>query len=308
MLVYAFSCNHAKSLSALMTEHAPGLRIDWVGTGPCGRTDEDNARIVAAFLQGEVDVLVQVNMAAEGFNSVAVCVIVDLSLTGFGPQKLQAYGRGTRYYHELPLTIFIPTDSNMAPLAPQKHGIFDLPVDTVPPSQKCDCCSQCPQCEHHDERPEALPKIEVVNALLIGGMDYEPSMDMVLGVAPSVSRYIGRPLDPASNESDRQMIKQALMDYHHAVKAETSERMLLEHWPGRIKKAVGRVARNVLLIRDGAVDGARLGDVCRALNGRWKGTHADHDAMTVAEFEAKFRWLDEINAAIMDGQVPRWLA
>lgn len=308
MLVYAFSCSHAKSLSSLMANHAPGLRVDWVGTGPCGRTDEDNARLTAAFLGGDLDALVQVNMAAEGFNSVAVCVIVDLSLTGFGPQKLQAYGRGTRYYHGLPLWIYVPTDSNVAPLAEQKHKIFDLPVDTVPPSDKCECCELCPDCEHHREEPKPLPTLEVLNALLIGGTDYEPSAETVSGVAPTLARHMGRPLDPTTNEEDRQVIRQALIDYYQSIRSTQSEHMALAEWPARIRKAVGQVARNVLLVRDGYVESSRLGDLCRALNGRWKFTHTEHDAMTAAEFEAKYRWLDEVNAEIIARRIPRWLA
>src|SRR4030095_11251133 len=125
---------------------------------------------------------------------------------------------------------------------------------------------------------------------------------------PAFSRYRGEPLDPADNAAHFLMIRQALIDYYRSVESIESEQMRLERLQGLIHTDIGRVARNVLLVRDGYVEGSRLGDLCRALHSHWKFSHAGHDAMTADEFEAKHRWLDEVNSEIMAGRIPRWLA
>ena len=137
MLVYAHSCKHAEVICKMISVLHPGIRVDWVGTGPNGRPPEQNRNIISKFCDAyndrndvvkehELDVLVQVNKASEGFDSKPVCVIVDLSLTGIGPQKIQQYGRGTRAYFGLLLHIFVPTDSHVAPHARLKAKLFDL--------------------------------------------------------------------------------------------------------------------------------------------------------------------------------------
>jgi hypothetical protein len=311
MLVYAFSCAHAQSLCRIIGGAAPGLRVDWAGTGPNGRLDAENDKIIDAFKRGDLDVLVQVNIASEGFNCPAICVILDLSLTGFSPQKLQAYGRGTRWYFDLPLTIFIPTDSNMASLAQLRAGIFDLPVDTIPPREQCDCCPLCPRCIHHPWEPKTLPSIHVLNALLIGGEDYVPSREEVYGVAARMNQKPGFEghFDVANNEEHFNIIRDALREYQQANQRRQSEAESLAYWIGRVKTSVGVLAYNVLMSTIGSVEKSALADICKRINSRWiYHTHRSHDAMTSADFQEKHQWLDTINQDIIKGRVPPWLA
>ena len=103
-------------------------------------------------------------------------------------------------------------------------------------------------------------------------------------------------------------IKEVLKEYYESVNTAQSEQMKIETWTERVKRAVGMVARNVLLVRDGYVEKSRLGDLCRALNARWRFSHPGHDAMTSVEFEDKYRWLDEVNSEVIARRIPRWLA
>jgi len=323
MLVYAFSCAHAKSLCTLVSALAPGFTVDWAGTGPNGRSQADNDRVVSSFLdtykadgktvdrEHTLDILIQVNIAAEGFDSRPVCVIADLSLTGFSPQKIQAYGRGSRFYYNMLLTIFVPTDSNVAALAAtygnEPYRLFDEPVDTRPPGDGCECCEACPNCLHHREGPKELPPFDVIDALLIGGVDYEPSKETVVGTAADMGTMMGRTLDPLHNRADYETVTDILRKHQQRLRSEQSTMMQLDHWTQKVRRAVGLTARNVLLATDGFVEKSKLGDLCKAINTQWRIAVAAHDAMTITDFQNKYRWLEGINKAIVLGNIPTWL-
>ena len=144
MLVYVHSCAMAQAICELVQALAQDLR--WIGLAQEAMEDliqkmrpflphlRTNTMTLAS-LQGRIRWMSWCKSIrrSEGFDSKPVCVILDLSLSGFGPQKLQQYGRGTRYYYGLPLVIYVPTDSAIAPLAYLMSGIFDLPIDTKIP-------------------------------------------------------------------------------------------------------------------------------------------------------------------------------
>lgn len=126
MLVRAMSCRHAKMLCEQIKQFADGLQVDWIGTN--GRTDKENRSVLDKFCPPkqrnirptpELDVLVQVAMAGEGFDSINVCEIVDLfpvsdrALSGKATQDKQFYGRGSRIVNGcpgLPLRVNVPSD------------------------------------------------------------------------------------------------------------------------------------------------------------------------------------------------------
>ncbi len=129
MLVRAMSCRHAKMVSEQIKQFADGLSVDWIGTGTSGRSDKENRQILSRFCppknaQGkrpdaDIDVLVQVSMAGEGFDSVNVCEIIDLfpvssrALSGRATQDKQFYGRGARIVsgaESLALSVNVPSD------------------------------------------------------------------------------------------------------------------------------------------------------------------------------------------------------
>lgn len=104
MLIRAMSCRHAKYICNVVQEVAPGLRVNWVGSGPNGQPDHVNDAVIEQFVPPagkapEVDVLVQVQKVGEGSDSVMVCEIVDLALAnidGASNQLKQFIFRGSR--------------------------------------------------------------------------------------------------------------------------------------------------------------------------------------------------------------------
>lgn len=107
MIVGCMGCIHAQMVCEQITAMFPGLRVDWVGTGPHGRTDEQNAEVLKKFCPPKVngarrpqdiqlDILVHVGMAGEGLDSCYVSEIVHLNKASVTNQNLQENGRAAR--------------------------------------------------------------------------------------------------------------------------------------------------------------------------------------------------------------------
>jgi len=309
MVVYAFSCNHASSLVTVLGACAPQFRVDWAGTGFHGRSDKENDTVIQEFKEGKIDILVQVNIAGEGFNCPGICVIVDLSLSElWTPQKIQHWGRGTRTYHDYVLTIFVPEDSKLSNLAPMRRAIFDLPINTVPgdlPPRRPPTWPPPP--------PPPLPDTHVLDAHLLNWQHYEPSRETIIKMAPLISekaavRGKSMRLDPENNPEDFEIVREALISFHRKAEHGQSEEQARKYWQDKVTTGVGKVARAYVMwvSRDG-FEKSQIGDACRRINAEWKWRHDGHDAMTAIEFKAKYAWLCEVNLTIIDGNPPSWL-
>jgi len=138
-LIRAMSCTHAKALCEQVKTLSGDFTVDWIGTGYNGRSDEENRRILAAFCppktagkrpQPTLDVLVQVSMAGEGFDSINVCEIVDLfpvsgkAANGRATRDKQFYGRGARM---IPNTDAVQCHVNV----PSDHPLHCLGGETL---------------------------------------------------------------------------------------------------------------------------------------------------------------------------------
>jgi hypothetical protein len=110
LLVRAFSCNHAEYLCNQIKALGFNLSCDWVGTGYNGRVDQINEKVIQQFCPPKdkngnrplptLDILVQCGMAGEGFDSILVSQLVDLSvvrLEGVANQTKQFILRGARW-------------------------------------------------------------------------------------------------------------------------------------------------------------------------------------------------------------------
>ena len=128
-LFRAMSCRHAKYLCKVVQEVAPGLRVNWVGSGPNGQPDHVNAAVIEQFVppagqDPQLDVLIQVNKVGEGTDSVMVCEIVDLAIAnidGASNQLKQFIFRGSRIIPGLVAeqqycNVNVPSDAKLAGL------------------------------------------------------------------------------------------------------------------------------------------------------------------------------------------------
>ena len=107
-LVSAMCVSHGELVCSQIKGMFPHLVIDWVGTGPNGRSDKVNAEILQRFCppkpidgslrpKPEIDVLVHVGMAGEGLDVVNVSEVMLLRTASFNNSIYQIIGRGSRY-------------------------------------------------------------------------------------------------------------------------------------------------------------------------------------------------------------------
>lgn len=95
ILVFAWSCEHAKQIAAQINNMAGHSNFaDWIGTS--GRTDEENRLVLSRFMAPTnfLPCLVQVNKASEGFNNPRCSIGVFLNaINPDTPTLLQQLGR-----------------------------------------------------------------------------------------------------------------------------------------------------------------------------------------------------------------------
>ena len=131
-------CRHAKYICEVVQDVAPGLRVNWVGSGPDGQPDHVNAAVIEQFVppagtDPQLDVLVQVQKVGEGSDSVMVCEIVDLAfanIDGASNQLKQFIFRGSRVVHGLDpnqqfCNVNVPSDAKLAGLG-QDEGLVGV--------------------------------------------------------------------------------------------------------------------------------------------------------------------------------------
>ena len=106
MIVQAIACSHAKMIcEQIKALVGPDIGVDWVGTGPNGRSDAQNEQILRDFCPPKnsegirpwtLDILVNVGMAGEGLDCIDVCEVVFLNAPRLNNSTLQVIGRGAR--------------------------------------------------------------------------------------------------------------------------------------------------------------------------------------------------------------------
>jgi superfamily II DNA or RNA helicase len=105
VLISAMCVSHADLICGQIKSMFPSLRVDWVGTGKYGRTDDENKEILKKFCPEKdsfgirvplLDVLVHVGLAGEGLDSTHVSEIVFLRQANGNNTDNQIIGRGSR--------------------------------------------------------------------------------------------------------------------------------------------------------------------------------------------------------------------
>jgi len=106
MLIQAMSCSHAKMVCEQAKVLLPEfMEVDWVGTGPQGRSQQENEEVLHRFCPPKdasgkrpwtLDVLVNVGIAGEGLDTTDVTEIVFLTPGNLTISNLQTIGRGAR--------------------------------------------------------------------------------------------------------------------------------------------------------------------------------------------------------------------
>jgi superfamily II DNA or RNA helicase len=97
LLVFARDQKHAEHLQNYFVKYND-LAADWIGEK---RPDELNERVLKDFIDGNLDVMINVNKASEGFNCVQCSVMLFLNDVGPSVMILQQLGRGLRRNYDM---------------------------------------------------------------------------------------------------------------------------------------------------------------------------------------------------------------
>jgi superfamily II DNA or RNA helicase len=97
LLVFARDQKHAEHLQNYFIKYND-LAADWIGEK---RPDELNERVLKDFIDGSLDVMINVNKASEGFNCVQCSVMLFLNDVGPSVMILQQLGRGLRRNYDI---------------------------------------------------------------------------------------------------------------------------------------------------------------------------------------------------------------
>lgn len=317
MIVYAMSCRHAQSLAqAVKTIGLGEVSVDWVGVGPDGRGDEENDGVLGRFKSGEIDCLVQVNKAGEGFDVCRASVLVFLNLLGSSPQAEQQIGRGLRRNYAIKdhrqdvCDIFVPADSHLVDLV---RGMEQM---TQPEDEEQEEKDKRDPLDPSDFRLESLPSWQLLSAEhdrseVLWVIDpNDPRVYRTAKEMEPVYKAKGRPFSAESKDDLEQVAKAMalLMKEQHAAQSEDER---LKQARDRVFKAVNVCANNLAKLRaritGGSYERSLVGDLAKKIHGTWKRQFGGHSDMTIGELEQKYDWVDSINNSVRAGEVPEWL-
>jgi hypothetical protein len=294
MLVRAMSCLHAETVCKQIESLAGGLSVDWIGTGPNGKSNRENRKIVRKFCpkkrngkrpQPDLDIMVQVSMAGEGFDSVNVCEIVDLfpvskeTLKGLGTADKQFYGRGSRFIEGIDLHVSVPTDHPLAAFARctlhewmDHSGIEDIKSGNPVEPKGGDLF-------YFPDLPESR-EIELT--------EINRESEVYKRVVPELAR---RRLYDLENPSDLAELEQVYL----GVEKRIAEKQSAQAQHARLRKSVDQIVGRLALVKakqteelNGAVLGRYKKQVNAALIKRYGKTREE---MSSNELEVAFQWL-----------------
>ena len=316
MLVFALGVRHAQSICEQLQSIAPQLKADWIGTlsadqsgRQLGRSEAENETVLTRFKRGEIQILVQVRKAAEGFNDVRCSVLLFLNMLHKSVLLQQAVGRGLRRNYAIPehldrCHVFVSHDH------PGVEFLKKLAEETADDESDEDPIV--------NERPGAagpggpiiydIPEFFIVDASFSGEELHFPLGETTIPQSQAVNK-VRASLPQLANQPDEamlQMIRQALGV--EPQRLSTAER--IDRAKDRVTKAVGTLASNVVRIRadrsGGTFPKSILGDTCKAIHRRWKSINAGngHSAMTMEELEQKYSWVQSLNTSIRSSADP----
>lgn len=325
VIVGAMSCLHANMVcEQIRTMFGDLLRVDWVGTGPHGRSDAENEAVIRKFCPPKVDgqrrhedvqldVLVHVGMAGEGLDSVFVSEVVHLNRASITNQNDQENGRASRRIPGAPEELqvaYINVDSSSpyAEWAGKKiMDVFDRENGEPPPDNEDDDGDEDGS-RDPDELPEE-PTVVIADCTLQSIDKGDPE---VRGCAEALVKE-GR-FDPSIMNDPQHPIWDAALRLRRLelqARAQGQDKMsTLYQLRESIRSAVGRVAsvtvRTASKLRP---QSSSIGDVCRRINSEMKSRFGSSvDKADEEGLRARYAWLKKLDAAVRKEGIPPWLS
>lgn len=324
MLVQAMSCSHAKTVCEQIKAIIPkNVTVDWCGTGPNGRSFEENAAVIEAFCPSKdavtgkrkwtLDILVNVGIASEGLDTNDVCEVVFLTSPKVNNTTLQTIGRGARLHQRAArndqptCTINVDSSSELAEYVGSKiMDIFDL--DAIFENAQDEAEEPSGKGENdYDPLPDDMPQVGVLDVTLVD-IRTDP---MFLGVLDLTEKAVTH-LRLTPEEKETMLAKEVERQVREfmrkrderfditAIEAQTRE---------KVDAAVRKVAGAFIRKASGgmSVEKTAIGDIVRRINTQKKFALGPVDRADVSELEKHWRWIKQVEAQILSGEVPQWL-
>ena len=321
MLVQAMSCSHAKCVVDQIKSLVPeNIKVDWVGTGPYGRTKEENDRVLKAFCPPKdkitgrrpwtLDILVNVGMAGEGTDCVDVTEVVFLTPANITITNLQTIGRGARIMAAEPQPVcHINVDSGSELAVYIGTAIMDLfegeakenedTNDNEPPSSR--------DLGDYEELPDTLSWM-IADVRLVD-IRSEPFYQTVVDQTRiDLSRRYAREPTPEEIED---AAERAIFRYLNRANNQSA---ILAQLRDQVENAASKLAGLVVRRLQAAglrIERTLIGDLRKRINSRKKqafGSVAKADEETL---EQHWQWLKQLEREILSDPrlegVPRWL-
>lgn len=311
MLVFALGVKHAQAICEQLQYIAPNFKADWIGTmstdkhgNQFGRNDSENELVLSQFKEDELQILVQVRKATEGFNDVKCSVLVFLNLLSESVLLQQCVGRGLRRNYAIPeetdrCHVFASHDH---PGIEYLKKLAEETAKATDPEEEVIIDERTKTGGHTGPLIYDIPEFFIIDASFSGEELYFPLGGQMLAqskAAETVRTFVPD-LDNQTDENVLELIRQALGVQPKIVS--TTEK--IERAKDRVTKAVGTLASNVVRIRadrsGGTFPKSMLGDTCKAIHTRWKRLNGGQgqSEMTVEDLERKHKWIKAINVEI----------
>lgn len=309
MLVQAISCSHAEMVCRQIRDMNLGMTVDWVGTGPNGRSDDENRRVLDSFCppknklgvrDWKLQVLVNVGMAGEGLDSTDVTEVVFLNSPKVNNTTLQIIGRGARRMKQegtgtLSCTINVDSSSELAAfVGADIMSVFDGDILTKEEKEEIE-----KEAMEREYRPLAdEPRVAIADVKLTS-IEKERQLAVIAEKLESRGFTRGTPEFDRLKEDLRLEIFEPNIEHHNAssrIAQVRNENDLA------VKKVVG------LLVKSQTIERSRIGDLIRKLNGAAiRIVGAPVGACDEQQLRDRYRWLKQQEAILLSGGEISWL-
>jgi ERCC4-related helicase len=318
-IVGAMCVSHAEMVCKQISEMYPELKTDWVGTGPDGRSDAENADVIKKFCppkdeQGKrnptVDILVHVGKAGEGLDSVLVSEVIHLNSASRNNSNDQENGRAARYLPGVTGHINFDSSSEYAKQGYVGSNIV-YAMDDEPKSNEDDQSDEDEK-KDREERDFELPDqpfIQIWNVKLesIDSGSLKEMLEVAIEANIVGIDYFALSNDASSPEWEK---IEDLCRKRRAREADKfNEESVTRQWRSAVDEACSTVSSKVIRILTSTgirFEKSALGDIKKRIN-RMKKMQCGEISNDVSLCKSHYKWLKELDINITTYGVPQWL-
>ena len=314
-IIGAMCVSHAEMVCDQVKSMYPELSVDWVGTGPDGRTDEENADAIKRFCPPKVDgkrkptldVLVHVGMAGEGLDSTNVSEIIHLNPATINNSNNQENGRAARYLEGVVGNINFDSSSEYAKKGYIGAAIMDA-MDFNSPSE--DNAGE----EHEEDASiNDVPELPEEPKIFIADMEiitiHSEGVQMMAKAIAGAREFTEFTMQDF-HRGDETLVTFAmdlLKKGRQKEAEEFDERSMVEQW----KDHVGRSLRTVgsLVIRksmDARPPKSLRGEINKKINTAKKSCLGPVTE-DIEVLKKHYQWVRNLEQEILSGGIPSWL-